>query len=77
VLAELQQLQRSVEVLAETLTLFIQMYLSYTPELTSVEQEEARRRGTRRYSQFLRTLDERVPQGHPPIAEGEAHGRHA
>jgi hypothetical protein len=54
---EVDALQQAVEVVAETLALFVNVYLSTTSEVPPAEEEEARRRGGRRYARFLKVLE--------------------
>ena len=56
-LRELRTLRRGQEVLEETLGLFINVYLSTTPEVPPEQDEAARRNGGRRYARFLKVLE--------------------
>jgi hypothetical protein len=60
VLRELRTLQRSQEVLEETLGLFINVYLSTTPEVPPDQEEAARRSGGRRYARFVKLLESKL-----------------
>jgi hypothetical protein len=57
VLRELRTLRRGQEVLEETLGLFINVYLSTTPEVPPEQDEAARRNGGRRYARFVKVLE--------------------
>ena len=57
VLRELRTLRRGQEVLEETLGLFINVYLSTTPEVPPAQDEAARRSGGRRYAKFVKLLE--------------------
>lgn len=59
---EMGELQWAVEVVVETLALFVNVYLSTTPEVPPAEEEAARRRGGRRYARFLYVLEEKLAQ---------------
>jgi hypothetical protein len=75
VLRDLRDLQQAVEVLEETLGLFINVYFSTTPEVPSEQEEAARRRGGRRYARFLQVLEgklARAGRGNT-TAEGAEH----
>jgi hypothetical protein len=54
---DVRTLQRGQEILAETLGLFINVYLSTTPEVPPAQDEAARRTGGRRYAKFLKVLE--------------------
>jgi hypothetical protein len=57
---ELRAVHQAVEVVAETLALFINVYLSTTAEVPLGEEEVARQRGARRYARFLKTLEAKL-----------------
>jgi hypothetical protein len=59
---DLDELQQAVEVVAEALALFVNVYLSTTPEVPPAEDEVARRRGGRRYARFLKVLEGKLAQ---------------
>ena len=54
---DVRTLQRGQEILEETLGLFINVYLSMTPEIPPEQDEAARRTGGRRYAKFLKVLE--------------------
>ncbi|MGE3538617.1 MAG: hypothetical protein AB7N91_14465 [Candidatus Tectimicrobiota bacterium] len=68
VLREMRELQRGLEVLEETLGLFINVYLSTTPEVPPEQEDAARRLGGRRYTRFLKVLEGKLAR-----AKGGAH----
>jgi hypothetical protein len=75
---DLHALQQAVEVIAETLALFINVYLSTTEEVPPGEEETARQRGARRYGRFLKTLETKLAREKrrfppPAPAEGVPH----
>lgn len=62
VLRDLRELQRGQEVLEETLGLFINVYLSTSPEVPPDQEEAAGRQGGRRYSRFMKVLETKLAQ---------------
>lgn len=60
VLREIRDLQRGLEILEETLGLFINVYFSTTPEVPPEHEEAARRLGGRRYARFLKVLEGKI-----------------
>jgi len=68
VLRDLRTLRQGQEVLEETLGLFINVYLSTTPEVPPEQEEVARRNGGRRYARFLKVLE---GKGSSPLNRGE------
>jgi hypothetical protein len=75
VLREVRELQRGQEVLEETLGLFINVYLSTSPEVPPEQEEAARRLGGRRYTRFLKVLEGKLtrakggPHDDAPVAD--------
>jgi hypothetical protein len=57
VLRDLRDLRQGQEVLEETLGLFINVYLSTSPEVPSAQEAAAQRQGSRRYSRFMKVLE--------------------
>lgn len=85
-LQEVRTLQQAVEVIEETLGLFINVYFSITPEVPPEHEEAARRMGGRRYARFLKILEGKLAREgrlfkgekqHAPSAAPESSGAHA
>ena len=55
--------ERYLEILGETLSLYIRVWLTQTMELPEDQQEEAKRIGGRRYRKFLDLLGQRLQAG--------------
>ena len=77
---ELRAVHQAVEVVAETLALFINVYLTTTEEVPAAEEERARQRGARRYTRFLKALETRLGREAPRLppatpAEGARHAK--
>ena len=75
VLRDLRTLREGQEILEETLGLFINVYLSTTPEVPPEQDEAARRTGGRRYAKFMKVLEGKLahekggPHDDPAAAE--------
>jgi len=57
---EIRALHRAQAILEETLGLFINVYLSTTPEVPPDQEEAAQRIGGRRYARFLKVLEGKI-----------------
>ena len=60
---QIDTLDEDVAVLGETLSLFVQFWLTITPPLPSSTQSSARAKGTERFEGFVQTLGRRLATG--------------
>jgi hypothetical protein len=61
-----------LEIVAETLALFVRVYLSTTSEVPDTHRAAAARNGGRRYARFVQTLAARLQEGHRLRSDLEA-----
>jgi hypothetical protein len=73
---EVRALQHAVEVLEETLGLFVNVYLSTTPEVPPAKEEEAKRIGGRRYARFVKVLEQQLARKQGLYREHPREGEH-
>ena len=59
----LQRLERDLEIMAETLALFVQFWLNSTVPLPEEAQAAARAKGAERYERFVSALGRRLAKG--------------
>lgn len=60
---QIDTLDEDVAVLGETLSLFVQFWLTITPPLPASTQSSARAKGTERFEGFVQTLGRRLATG--------------
>lgn len=66
---QLQRLERSVGVTAETVALFVRFWLTITPPLPNEAQSAAQIKGRERYEGFIETLGRRLQKGQSILNE--------
>lgn len=60
---QIDALDEDLAVLGETLSLFVQFWMTITPPLPEAAQSAARTKGTERFEGFLQTLGKRLATG--------------
>lgn len=61
--SKLKTLDRELEIIAETIALFIRTWLAYTDEVPESRREETQFKGQRRFEKFLINLSKRITVG--------------
>jgi hypothetical protein len=59
-----REMLRALEALTEMLALYINVYLSITPEVPPEQHDAARTRGAQRYQQFMQRLEAKLQAAH-------------
>lgn len=61
--SKLKAIDRAIEILAETLALYIRTWLAYTDEVPESKREEMHFKAQRRFEKFLLNLSKRIEVG--------------
>lgn len=69
VMVHLKALDREMEVVAESVALFVRMWLSVTPRIPEEERQGALREAEERYGRFVKSLTARLNSGSSILTE--------